>query len=172
MSHVPQLKAIAAMALNRVIGREGKIPWHISDELRWFKRATTGHSVLMGRKTYQSLGRPLPNRKNLVVTRGSDIEGVTTLHDLTGFDPAAYAAPGTDIFVIGGAEIYAQLLPRCDELLLTVIPQSVAGDAFFPEFELSFEFVETVLVHPEFEVRRFVRRGSVERVERGSTLES
>ena len=158
MSHTPQLKAIAAMALNRVIGREGTIPWHISDELRWFKRATTGHSVLMGRKTYQSLGRPLPNRQNLVVTRGSHIEGVTTLHDLAGFDPAVYAAPGTDVFVIGGAEIYAQLLPRCDELLLTIIPRTVEGDAFFPEFEPLFELAETVLVHPEFEVRRYLRR--------------
>ena len=158
MSEQPQLKAIAAMARNRVIGREGAIPWRISDELRWFKRATTGQTVLMGRKTYQSLGRPLPNRRNLVITRGPEIEGVTVIRDIEAFDPAAYAEPGTDVFVIGGAQIYAQLLPRCAELLLTVVPLEVEGDAFFPAFEPMFDFRETVLVHPEFEVRRYVRK--------------
>lgn len=154
---LPQLKAIAAMARNRVIGRGGVIPWRISDELRWFKRATTGNTVLMGRKTFASLGRPLPNRRNLVVTRGPDIEGVEVIRDLAAFDPALYAAPGTDVFVIGGAEIYAQLLPRCSELLLTLLPGEVEGDAYFPAFEELFSFRETVLVHPEFEVRRYVR---------------
>jgi len=146
------------MARNRVIGRDGTIPWHISDELRWFKRTTTGHTVLMGRKTFQSLGRPLPNRRNLVVTRGPEIEGVTVIRDLAAFDPAAYAAPGTDVFIIGGAEIYAQLIPRCDELILTLLPGDVEGDAYFPAFEPFFDFRETLLVHPEFEVRRYVRK--------------
>lgn len=155
--HHPQLKAIAAMARNRVIGRAGTIPWRISDELRWFKRATTGQTVLMGRKTYQSLGRPLPNRRNLVVTRGPAIEGVEAIADLAAFDPAAYAAPGTDVFVMGGGEIYRQLLPRCAELLLTFLPVDVEGDTVFPPFEDLFTFRETVLVHPEFEVRRYVR---------------
>ena len=154
----PQLKAIAAMARNRVIGREGAIPWRISDELRWFKRATTGHTVLMGRKTFQSLGRPLPNRRNLVVTRGPEIEGVEVVRDLAAFEPARYAAPGSDVFVIGGAEIYAQLLPRCAELLLTLVPRDVEGDARFPAFEALFDFSETVLEHPEFEVRRYLRK--------------
>ncbi len=157
MSEHPKLIAIAAMARNRVIGRAGTIPWRISDEMRWFKRATTGHTVLMGRKTYASLGRPLPNRRNLVVTHGPEMEGVTTIRDLDALDPAAYADPGTDVFVIGGAQIYAQLLPRCAELLLTLVPLDAEGDAFFPEFEPLFEFRETVLVHPEFEVRRYVR---------------
>lgn len=155
--HVPQLKAIAAMARNRVIGAGGKIPWRISDELRWFKRATTGNTVLMGRKTWQSLGRPLPNRRNVVVTSGPEIEGVEVVRDLSTFDPADYAAPGTDVFVIGGGNIYQQLLPRCAELLLTLIPREVEGDTYFPEFEALFTFRETVLVHPEFEVRRYVR---------------
>ena len=158
MSEQPKLIAIAALAHNRVIGRAGTIPWRISDELRWFKRATTGHTVLMGRKTYASLGRPLPNRRNLVITRGPEIEGVTVIRDIQAFDPAAYAQPGTDVFVIGGAQIYEQLLPRCDELLLTMVPLEVEGDTFFPEFEPLFACRETVLVHPEFEVRRYVRK--------------
>lgn len=155
----PQLKAIAAMARNRVIGRAGTIPWRIPDELRWFKQATTGHCVLMGRKTFESLGRPLPNRRNLVVTRGPaiDVPGVGTVRDLGAFRPADFAQPGTDVFVIGGAEIYAQLLPRCEELLLTVLPREEEGDTVFPAFEPLFEFRETVLVHPEFEVRRYLR---------------
>jgi len=157
MSEQPKLIAIVAMARNRVIGREGTIPWRISDELRWFKRATTGHTVLMGRKTWDSLGRPLPNRRNLVLTRGSEIEGVTVVRDVETFEPAAYAEPGTNVFVMGGAQIYAQLLPRCDELLLTLVPLEMEGDAFFPEFEGLFEYRETVLVHPEFEVLRYVR---------------
>lgn len=155
----PQLIAIAAMARNRVIGREGSIPWRISDELRWFKRTTTGQCVIMGRKTFESLGRPLPNRRNLVVTRAKtfNVEGVTAIHDLAGFDPAEYTDPGTDVFVIGGAEIYREMLPRCAELLLTVLPCEVEGDTLFPEFEPLFAFQETVLVHPEFEVRRYLR---------------
>jgi dihydrofolate reductase len=156
----PQLKAIAAMARNRVIGRQGSIPWRISDELRWFKQTTSGHSILMGRKTFESLGHPLPNRRNLVVTRDRKFtaEGTTVIHDLAAFDPADYAAPGTSLFVIGGAQIYGELLPRCTELLLSVLPREVEGDTLFPEFEPLFEFRETVLVHPEFEVLRYGRR--------------
>ena len=146
------------MAQNRVIGKDGGIPWHIADEFRWFKRATTGHTVLMGRKTYDSIGRPLPNRRNIVVTRGEAIPGVETIATLDGFDPAQYAAPGTDVFVLGGAQIYALLLPKCAELLLTVIPRDVEGDAFFPPFEEHFTFQEIVLTHPEFEVHRYTAK--------------
>ncbi len=156
-----KLKAIAALAHNRVIGRDGTIPWHLPDELRWFKRITTGHAVLMGRKTYASLGRPLPNRQNIVVTRSADWEagdGVTVLRTLDGFDPTQWLEPGRDLFVIGGAELYAALLPQCSELILTHVPLDVEGDTFFPEYESTFREVETLLVHPEFEARRYLRR--------------
>ncbi len=85
---------------------------------------------------------------------------VVAIRDLENFDPARLATPGTDVFVIGGAEIYAQLLPRCAELLLTLLPRDVEGDACFPAFEELFECRETVLVHPEFEVRRYVRNAT------------
>ena len=147
------MKAIAAMSLNRVIGREGKIPWHIPEDFQWFKRLTTGHVVLMGRKTFESLGKPLPNRTNLVLTRRGPIAGVTVLRDLAELS-ASHFAP-REIFVIGGAEIYAQLLPRCTDLYLSVVQREVAGDAFFPAFEDRWELIDTPLRHAEFEVRHY-----------------
>lgn len=144
------------MSLNRVIGRGGAIPWHIPDDFRWFKKTTTGAAVLMGRKTFQSLGGALPNRRNLVVTRGaSEIPGAEIIPDLARFDPDSIP---TEVWVCGGAEIYGQLLPRCSELLLSVVRREVEGDVFFPEFEPQFVFREIVLAHPEFEVRRYQNR--------------
>ena len=147
------MKAIAAMSLNRVIGRDGKIPWHIPEDFQWFKKMTTGHVVLMGRKTFESLGKPLPNRTNVVLTRGGEIPGVITVRDLAEISEARYAP--REIFVIGGAEIYAQLLPRCRELYLSVVLREVAGDAFFPPFEENFELIDVTLRHTEFEVRHY-----------------
>jgi len=149
------LRAIAAMSLNRVIGKEGRIPWHIPEDFKWFKRTTTGQAVLMGRKTYESMGRPLPNRRNLVVTRGRDIDGVEIVRDLAAFRPEDYPC---DVWVIGGAEIYRQMLDRCELLYLSVIPREIEGDAFFPEFEDRFELVGPVLNQPEFEVREYRRK--------------
>jgi dihydrofolate reductase len=154
------MKAIAAMSLNRVIGRGGHLPWHLPEDFRWFKKMTSGQVVLMGRKTYDSLGKPLPNRSNVVVTRAAEIPGVETVSDLAEFDPAVYAP--RDVWVIGGAEIYRQLLPRCDELYLTVVQREVDGDAFFPEFEPTFDYVETPFRTPDFEVRHY-RRARVDR---------
>src|SRR4051812_35426706 len=102
------------MSLNRVIGRGGHLPWHLPEEFRWFKQSTTGHAILMGRNTFESLGRPLPNRVNVVVTRGPEIPGVETIRDLNYFDPQMYAP--RQVWVIGGEDIYRQLLPRCEEL--------------------------------------------------------
>ena len=150
------LRAIAAMSLNRVIGKEGKIPWHIPEDFKWFKRTTTGQAVLMGRKTYESLGRPLPNRRNLVVTRGGGLDGVEIVRDLEVFRPEDYPC---DVWVIGGAEIFRQMLRRCEGLYLSVIPRVVEGDTFFPEFEDRFEFLGTVLKHQDFEVREYRRKG-------------
>jgi len=154
----PAVRAIAAMARNRVIGHGGTIPWRISDELRWFKKTTLGHTILMGSRTYASLGRPLPGRHNVVVSRRMEpVEGVTVLRSIEPFEPAAIAAPGSDLFIIGGGEIYARLLPFCEELILSIVPREVEGDTFFPEFETLFTGGERILEHPEFEVRRYRR---------------
>ena len=154
MTPHPNLKAIVAMARNRVIGKDGVIPWRISDELRWFKTATTGHTVLMGRKTWQSLGRPLPNRRNLVLTTTETrLDGAEIIRSLDEFNPDAY---NSDVFIMGGGEIYRQLLPKCSELWLTRVFLEPEGDTVFPDFEGMFTFREILLVHPEFEVHRYV----------------
>lgn len=146
------------MSLDRVIGRDGAMPWHLPEDFRWFKRATLGHVVLMGRKTFESIGKPLPGRLNLVVSRGGKIQapGVETINDLSGFRPEDYQP--REVWVAGGAEIYRQLLGRCSELYLSLVKREVGGDTFFPAFEDDFERMETTLETPEFEVRRYRKR--------------
>jgi dihydrofolate reductase len=124
---------IVAMARNRVIGADGGIPWHLPEELKRFKRITMGHHVIMGRKTWESIGRLLPGRKTVIVTRRPDLRvpGAIIAHSLD----EAIAACGDDaeIFVIGGAELYAQALPRARRLYLTTVETEVAGDTVMPE---------------------------------------
>lgn len=160
------MKAIVAMAQNRVIGREGKLPWHLPEDLKWFKKVTLGHGVLMGRKTFESIGKPLPGRVNFVVSRKEppvtdpklgESTQLVYIKDLAQFHPGDYDVD--EIFVIGGAEIYQAFLPRCEELWITRIPKTVEGDTFFPPFEEEFELKEVLHKTPEFEVQRFVRKG-------------
>ncbi|HWP82989.1 MAG TPA: dihydrofolate reductase [Bacteroidota bacterium] len=127
-----KLAIIAAFSKNRVIGKEGRIPWHISEDLKRVKRLTTGHTILMGRKTYESLGKPLPNRRNVVLTSRS-IAGVETY---TTIPEALEALKDQErVFVFGGGEIFAQLLEKADEWYLTLVDQVVEGDTFFPPYE-------------------------------------
>ena len=152
--------AIAAMTrVGRVIGRAGKTPWHLPAELRWFKEATADGVVLMGRRTFEAIGRPLPGRLNLVATRGS-LAGkpdVRTVADLAAFRPESYAP--RVVWVIGGAEVFSQTLPRCEAVYLSLMDQEVAdGDTFFPTFESDFPVAETVRRETGFEVVRFSRR--------------
>ena len=128
------ISIIAALADNGVIGAAGKIPWHISDDLKRFKRLTLGHPIVMGRKTYDSLGKPLPGRRNLVLTRGPAIPGVECFSDL---QVALAACESETVFIIGGAEIYRQALPLASTLLLTHVHRRVEGDTRFPEYDSS-----------------------------------
>lgn len=146
------------MSLNRVIGSQGRIPWHSSADFKWFKTCTSGEVVLMGRKTFDSLGKPLPNRTNLVVTRQARIPNVETVHALDAFDPRAFAP--REVWVIGGSDIYAQLLPRCSDLYLTVMQRHVEGDAMFPNFEEAFEKVATVMCTEEFVIYHYRNRAA------------
>jgi dihydrofolate reductase len=137
-----KLILIAALARNRAIGKNGKLPWHISDDLKRFKRVTTGHVILMGRKTFESLGRPLSNRRNVVLSKHS-IEGVETYASL---ESALKALDNEEkVFVIGGGQLFAQTLSRADELMLTFVEREVDGDTFFPELQplLETRFVQT-----------------------------
>ncbi|MEW5770139.1 MAG: dihydrofolate reductase [Pseudomonadota bacterium] len=131
----PILNVIAAMARNRVIGIDNTLPWRLPEDLRHFKALTMGHHIVMGRKTYESIGKPLPGRTTVIVTRdpGYRVEGCVTA---TSID-AALAACGDDpeVFFVGGAEMYAQVLPRADRLYLTEIQADYQGDAWFPEFD-------------------------------------
>lgn len=150
------MKAIAAMAENRVIGAGDRIPWHLPDDFRWFKRATTGHVVVMGRKTFESIGKPLPDRDTIVLSRsGFAHPGVRTVANL---DELPALTAGREVFICGGAELYRLALPRCTELLLTHVSRTVEGDTFFPPFEDDFDRVEVVLEHPEFKVIRYRNR--------------
>ncbi|MGH3448460.1 MAG: dihydrofolate reductase [Nocardioidaceae bacterium] len=124
---------IAALGRNRVIGSDGDLPWHLSEDLKRLKRLTMGHTLVMGRLTYESIGRPLPGRTTIVVTRqrGWAADGVTVAHSLT--EALAVALAGDDdVFVMGGGEIYAQALPLADRLELTEVDQAPAGDTYFP----------------------------------------
>jgi dihydrofolate reductase len=125
------ISIIVAMSLNRVIGRDNRLPWKLPADLRRFKRLTMGHCLIMGRKTYESIGRPLPGRTVIVLTRQPDYAppGVLVAHTL---DEALALASGDEIFVAGGAEIYRQTLPLADRLYLTLIEREIAGDAYFP----------------------------------------
>ena len=146
--------AIAAMSKNRVIGVDGKIPWHISEDLKFFKRTTLGHIIVMGRKTYDSLGKPLPGRENWVVSRSAEISGTRVFRSLEEIpDPT----DGRQLYVIGGAELYAALLSRCSEILLTHVSLDVQGDTWFPEFENTFDAGEVLETGPHYEIRRHRR---------------
>jgi dihydrofolate reductase len=154
MTSSPRLVAVVAMTADRIIGRNGTLPWHLPEDLAFFKRTTSGHPIVMGRKTFESIGRPLPKRRNIVLTRDPDwhAPGVEVIHS-----PAAlFALPelGDTVFLIGGAEIYATFLEWTDELLVSHVFESYEGDTRFPAFEDRFPNNEVVETHDTFEVRR------------------
>ncbi|MEO6183766.1 MAG: dihydrofolate reductase [Verrucomicrobiota bacterium] len=146
-------KAIAAMSENRVIGNGNKIPWYLPEDFKWFKKMTTGQIVVMGRKTFESIGKPLPNRTTIVLSR-TDFRypGVRTVSDLRQID---LENETREVFICGGAQIYEQALPLCSDLYLTLVKRTVEGDAFFPAFENQFELAEEILDHPDFKILHY-----------------
>ncbi len=134
MKPVNAITIIAAKSDNNIIGNENQLIWHISNDLKRFKQLTSGHVVIMGRKTFESIGKPLPNRTNIVITRNKDwnSEGILTVNSLE--EAIAQAKnTGSEIFIIGGGNIYEQSLHLADVLEITEVHQVFAGDAFFPE---------------------------------------
>lgn len=133
----PRISLIVAMAKNRVIGAENKIPWHLPNELKLFKSLTMGHHIVMGRKTYESIGRLLPGRTTVIVTRQRDFQvpGAIVKHSVK--DALEACQRDEELFVIGGADLFRETLPIADRLYLTVVDAEPKGDTFMPELEMN-----------------------------------
>ncbi len=141
------------MSENRVIGQGNKIPWHLPEDFRWFKKMTTGQVVVMGRRTFESIGKPLPNRETIVVSRsGFEYPGVRTISGLEQVDPASECR---EVFICGGAQIYERALPRCSDLFLTLVRRQVDGDVLFPHFEDRFVLKEELYDGGEFQILHY-----------------
>ena len=136
------ISLIVAMARNRVIGAHGKIPWHLPNELKLFKTLTMGHAIVMGRRTYESIGRLLPGRTTVIVTRQADyrVPGAVVAHSLAEALDACKA--DAEVFVIGGAELFRETLPIAHRIYLTVVDAEPEGDTFMPHFDMT-SWVET-----------------------------
>jgi dihydrofolate reductase len=139
----PRLTLVAAYADNRVIGDQGRIPWHLPDDFAHFRATTLGGVLVMGRATYDSIGRPLPGRTTIVLTRnpGWSAEGVLVAHSMEDALALAAQQPG-ETYVVGGTQVYEQALPLATHQVLTEVHRVVDGDAYYPEFDLG-EWVET-----------------------------
>ena len=146
------LIAIAAVARNRGIGLANKLPWRLPEDFAFFKATTMGQILLMGRKTYESIGRPLPGRTTVVLSRsGFSAPGVITAGS---WEEAAQVEPGKTLFLAGGAALYAEALPWCSELILTHVPLEPAADAFFPDWSGLFDAGTRLQQFPTCEMRR------------------
>ncbi len=142
------ISSIVAMASNRVIGNRGEIPWKIPGEQKMFKEITLGHTVIMGRKTYESIGRPLPGRTNIVITRQSDyqVAGCIIAHDLDGAFRSC-APEEKEVFICGGGQLYQEAMPVTDRIYLTLLRREVSGDTYFPEIsEADFKVIKSEVV--------------------------
>ncbi len=164
-----KIGAIVAVAENGVIGNGLSIPWRISEDFKHFKRTTLGGVIVMGRRTWDSLGRkPLPSRENVVITSvpskvldeanangfGDCVKAYSNVDDAL----AAYASDSRNVWIIGGARLYESALDKCDELIVSKVKMSPDGDVFFPPFEDKFEEKEIILTHSDFDVVRYLRR--------------
>ncbi|MCQ2955754.1 MAG: dihydrofolate reductase [Opitutales bacterium] len=148
-------KIIAAMSLNRVIGCRQRLPWHLPEELQWFRQMTLNQTLLMGRKTFESMGkRPLPQRTTYVLTHHKT--GLQGVQEITLLDELP--AQLKTVWVCGGASIYEHLLPKASELILSVIQCTIDGDAFFPPFESRFQQVAVLKRTDDFEVQKWVAK--------------
>jgi len=146
----PEITIVVAMTRERVIGRKGRLPWHIPEDLRLFRELTTGQTVIMGRETFASIGRPLPDRRNIVVTR--TLPAIAGVEVCRSFAEALNkgAADGKKIFVIGGRALYRQALPIADAMVVSWVREDFTGDTFFPGFDPESWPVEKVEEHAAF----------------------
>lgn len=158
------INLVAAMTKSRVIGKNNQLPWHLSDDLKNFKKLTSGNTVIMGRKTFESLGKALPNRNNIVISSSMPpIENITVAKTV---EEALQKAESfnREVFIIGGASVYAQALPFADRLCLSFVKKDYDGDAYFPEFDMAEWKTENRKDYPDFELVVFTRNGAPEKV--------
>jgi len=158
------ISIIAAMTKSRVIGKNNQLPWHLSDDLKNFKKFTVGSTVIMGRKTFESIGKPLPERNNIVIS--SSMPQTQNIIVAKTIEEALHKANsfGKEVFIIGGASVYAQSLPFADRLYLSFIKKDYDGDVFFPEFDMTKWKIENKTDFPDFELVIFARNGKPEKV--------
>lgn len=148
-------KAIAAVSLNNVIANKGAIPWHLPDDLKWFKEMTLGQIIVMGRKTFETFPKPLPGRTHIVLSRQKEqLQGATVIQKLE--DLVFHNKNDKDIWIIGGAQIYELALPYCTDLYLTVVKKEVLGDTFFPSFEPPFIPIKVLRDEPEYKIIHYM----------------
>lgn len=161
-----KVTAIAAMSKNRVIGSNNGIPWYLQEDFRFFKRTTLNHPIIMGRKTFESIGKPLPKRTNMVVTKNPFYisSGIVILHSLEAALEMANNHGEEEVFIIGGGTIYQQSLPFLDSIYLTEVQTELAGDTFFPELNFNNWKVSEILSHKkdskndfDFIIKRYER---------------
>lgn len=152
-----RITLIAALGRNRVIGADGAIPWHLPGEQARFKETTMGHALLMGRKTFDSIGRALPGRRTIVITRSREWhhEAVETAHSFA--EALSLAGPGDEVFVVGGGEIYAEAMPYAVRMVLTEVDRSPQGDTVFPEWVLDDWREESREEHEGWDIVTYVR---------------
>ena len=153
-----KLTAMVAMTPERIIGKDGGLPWHLPEDLKLFKRHTTGNPIVMGRKTWDSIGFPLPKRQSIVLTRDTSwsAEGANVIHapdELSSLDLMT-----ENVFIIGGAQIYNAFMPLLDEILISHVYENYPGDTRFPEFESNFPNVTVEEKYDTFELRRYIRQ--------------
>lgn len=148
------LKAIVAVSSNNAIGRGNALPWHIPSELAWFKQCTLGHTIVMGRKTFESIGRPLPGRSTVVLTRQNRFwPGVRTVHEMS-----ELSIFKTEVWICGGSQVYELALPYCSDLYLTEVHRVIEdADSFFPEFRSLFIEKAVVRETSEFTIRHYIQ---------------
>ncbi len=152
-------KAIAAVALNNVIGRGMEIPWKISEDFRFFKETTMGGVIVFGRKTWQSIGsKPLPGRENVVISRTlKSADGAKVFSSLEELK-SAYDGDPRQIWICGGEQIYSAALPDCDEIFLSIVKRTVEGDVYFPDISKDFVFVKKLKETDLFDTDLYVRK--------------
>lgn len=152
-----KLTAIVAMTSERIIGKDGTLPWHLPEDLKLFRRHTTGNPIVMGRKTWDSIGRPLPNRQSIVLTRDPNwsANGAEVIHHPDELTQMNLITP--DVYIIGGAQIYEAFMTSLDAILISHVYENFPGDTRFPEFESLFPTVTVEEKYETFELRRYTR---------------